>query len=316
MWVLVIVAFIGVWNTSRQLGVALWPSDPTVNRSRRSSCCCRSWPRSSSSCWRSTTSATCPGSGSPRPPRTSVFGFVDLGYVLAPRAGRAADRGRWRGGCRGRLRRHVRPGQRHRSPPPPAPLSRPPRPICHRRSPTPPGPGPACPPVSNVLTSLPSANGSASPSPVGSTRRPPSPGCATTAPSRTPTPPTSASPTSPTSTACPNGPAVRRRGGPPRRLPRRARREGLVALQCGAFHIGTAGKTYFNTTPLGRAVTGTLLVRAMHDDGVDIWGDGSPTRATTSSGSTATGCSSTPSCASTSRGSTSASSASSAGGPR
>jgi argininosuccinate synthase len=52
-------------------------------------------------------------------------------------------------------------------------------------------------------------------------------------------------------------------------------REGLMALQCGAFHITTAGRTYFNTTPLGRAVTGTLLVRAMHDDGVDIWGDGS-----------------------------------------
>ena len=52
-------------------------------------------------------------------------------------------------------------------------------------------------------------------------------------------------------------------------------REGLVALQCGAFHISTAGKTYFNTTPLGRAITGTLLVRAMHEDGVDIWGDGS-----------------------------------------
>ena len=51
--------------------------------------------------------------------------------------------------------------------------------------------------------------------------------------------------------------------------------EGLIALQCGAFHISTAGKTYFNTTPLGRAVTGTLLVRAMHDDGVDVWGDGS-----------------------------------------
>ena len=48
-----------------------------------------------------------------------------------------------------------------------------------------------------------------------------------------------------------------------------------MALQCGAFHITTAGRTYFNTTPLGRAVTGTLLVRAMHDDGVDIWGDGS-----------------------------------------
>jgi argininosuccinate synthase len=52
-------------------------------------------------------------------------------------------------------------------------------------------------------------------------------------------------------------------------------REGLMALQCGAFHIATAGRTYFNTTPLGRAVTGTLLVRAMHDDGVDVWGDGS-----------------------------------------
>ena len=52
-------------------------------------------------------------------------------------------------------------------------------------------------------------------------------------------------------------------------------REGLMALQCGAFHITTAGKTYFNTTPLGRAVTGTMLVRAMHEDGVDIWGDGS-----------------------------------------
>jgi argininosuccinate synthase len=51
--------------------------------------------------------------------------------------------------------------------------------------------------------------------------------------------------------------------------------EGLIALQCGAFHITTAGKTYFNTTPLGRAVTGTLLVRAMQEDSVDIWGDGS-----------------------------------------
>ena len=51
--------------------------------------------------------------------------------------------------------------------------------------------------------------------------------------------------------------------------------EGLVALACGAFHIRSAGLTYFNTTPLGRAVTGTLLVRAMVDDDVDIWGDGS-----------------------------------------
>jgi argininosuccinate synthase len=51
--------------------------------------------------------------------------------------------------------------------------------------------------------------------------------------------------------------------------------EGIAALQCGAFHIQTAGRRYFNTTPLGRAVTGTLLVRAMADYGVDIWGDGS-----------------------------------------
>jgi argininosuccinate synthase len=52
-------------------------------------------------------------------------------------------------------------------------------------------------------------------------------------------------------------------------------REGLTALQCGAFHIQTAGKRYFNTTPLGRAVTGTKLVQAMAEHGVDIWGDGS-----------------------------------------
>jgi len=51
--------------------------------------------------------------------------------------------------------------------------------------------------------------------------------------------------------------------------------EGLVALACGAFHIRSGGRTYFNTTPIGRAVTGTMLVRAMKEDGVDIWGDGS-----------------------------------------
>ena len=51
--------------------------------------------------------------------------------------------------------------------------------------------------------------------------------------------------------------------------------QGLVALQCGAFHIKSAGKSYFNTTPIGRAVTGTMLVRAMADDNVFIWGDGS-----------------------------------------
>ncbi len=52
-------------------------------------------------------------------------------------------------------------------------------------------------------------------------------------------------------------------------------REGLAALQCGAFHISTAGKRYFNTTPLGRAVTGTMLVQEMHEHGIEIWGDGS-----------------------------------------
>lgn len=51
--------------------------------------------------------------------------------------------------------------------------------------------------------------------------------------------------------------------------------EGFSALQCGAFHITTAGTTYFNTTPLGRAVTGTMLVGAMKEDGVNVWGDGS-----------------------------------------
>ena len=51
--------------------------------------------------------------------------------------------------------------------------------------------------------------------------------------------------------------------------------EGIAALQAGAFHISTAGATYFNTTPLGRAVTGTMLVVAMRDDDVHIWGDGS-----------------------------------------
>src|SRR5206468_263291 len=51
--------------------------------------------------------------------------------------------------------------------------------------------------------------------------------------------------------------------------------EGIAALQSGAFHISTAGITYFNTTPLGRAVTGTMLVLAMKEDDVHIWGDGS-----------------------------------------
>jgi len=51
--------------------------------------------------------------------------------------------------------------------------------------------------------------------------------------------------------------------------------EGIAAIQCGAFHISTGGATYFNTTPLGRAVTGTALVVAMREDDVHIWGDGS-----------------------------------------
>jgi argininosuccinate synthase len=51
--------------------------------------------------------------------------------------------------------------------------------------------------------------------------------------------------------------------------------EGIAAIQSGAFHITTGGTTYFNTTPLGRAVTGTMLVAAMREDGVNIWGDGS-----------------------------------------
>lgn len=52
-------------------------------------------------------------------------------------------------------------------------------------------------------------------------------------------------------------------------------REGIAAIQCGAFHISTGGMPYFNTTPLGRAVTGTMLVTAMAEDDVHIWGDGS-----------------------------------------
>ena len=56
---------------------------------------------------------------------------------------------------------------------------------------------------------------------------------------------------------------------------RQLAREGIAALQSGAFHISTAGVPYFNTTPIGRAVTGTMLVLAMREDGVNIWGDGS-----------------------------------------
>src|SRR5688572_10828868 len=51
--------------------------------------------------------------------------------------------------------------------------------------------------------------------------------------------------------------------------------EGIIAIQCGAFHLSTGGKKYFNTTPLGRAITATAIIRAMRDDGVDVFGDGS-----------------------------------------
>ncbi len=51
--------------------------------------------------------------------------------------------------------------------------------------------------------------------------------------------------------------------------------EGIVAIQCGAFHLSTGGRKYYNTTPLGRAVTATAIIRAMRDDGVDVFGDGS-----------------------------------------
>ena len=71
------------------------------------------------------------------------------------------------------------------------------------------------------------------------------------------------------------GAAVRRREGAADRLPRQLVAEGLAVLQCGAFHISTAGVPYFNTTPIGRAVTGTMLVGAMKEDDVNIWGDGS-----------------------------------------
>ena len=72
------------------------------------------------------------------------------------------------------------------------------------------------------------------------------------------------------------GAAVRRRAGAPRRLPRAAGApKGSRRCSRGAFHISTAGVPYFNTTPLGRAVTGTMLVVAMKEDDVHIWGDGS-----------------------------------------
>ena len=55
---------------------------------------------------------------------------------------------------------------------------------------------------------------------------------------------------------------------------RRIAREGIIAIQCGAFHLSTGGKHYFNTTPLGRAVTTTAIIRAMREDDVHVFGDG------------------------------------------
>ena len=94
--------------------------------------------------------------------------------------------------------------------------------------------------------------------------------------SRAPTPRTSASTTSPRSTRCRTARCSTARSSRGRSTARRALvEEGLAALACGAFHIRSGGRSYFNTTPLGRAVTGTLLVRAMQSDDVEIWGDGS-----------------------------------------
>ena len=88
--------------------------------------------------------------------------------------------------------------------------------------------------------------------------------------------------------------------------------EGLAALQGGAFHISTAGVPYFNTTPIGRAVTGTMLVVAMKEDDVHVWGDGSTFKGNDIERFTGTACSPTRICAFTSRGSTRGSSTSSA----
>ena len=65
--------------------------------------------------------------------------------------------------------------------------------------------------------------------------------------------------------------------------------KGMIAIQCGAFHLTTGGTKYYNTTPLGRAVTTTAIIRAMREDGVNVFSaTAAPTRATTSSASTAT----------------------------
>ena len=122
----------------------------------------------------------------------------------------------------------------------------------------------------------PSASASASPSPGDSTPPSPSPGCATRAPSPAPTRVTSVSPTRTTSTrsrGARSSTAPRSPGSSTAR-PRSSRRVSAPS-RAAPSTSARAASTYFNTTPLGRAVTGTLLVRAMKEDGVDIWGDGS-----------------------------------------
>ena len=123
-----------------------------------------------------------------------------------------------------------------------------------------------------------------------------------------------------TRTMSPESRSVRSPTGPRRRSSSTAGEqlvhEGLVALQCGAFHISSAGKTYFNTTPLGRAVTGTMLVQAMREHGVDIWGDGSTYKGNDIERFFRYGLSPTPPSASTSPGSIRSSSPSSAAARR
>ena len=130
--------------------------------------------------------------------------------------------------------------------------------------------------MTTILPNLPTGQKVGIASPAASTPAPRCSGCATTAPSPTRTPRTWASPTRPTTT--------RSRARPLAYGAKNARlidcrpqlvAEGIAALQSGAFHISTAGITYFNTTPIGRAVTGTMLVAAMKEDDVNIWGDGS-----------------------------------------
>ena len=124
--------------------------------------------------------------------------------------------------------------------------------------------------------SVPAAPASASPSPAASTRAAPSPGCRDRGSTSSRTRPTSRSRTRPNVANIP--PVATQHGAKAARLVdcREALvREGMVAVQCGAFHLSTGGKKYFNTTPLGRAVTTTAIIRAMREDGVNVFSDGS-----------------------------------------